>query len=86
MKTFILYYAIINLITFTTFAVDKYKAQNHRYRIPERTLFTLSLFGGAIGGLLAMHIFRHKTRKPAFVWGMPLLLAVQIVLAWYFMR
>ncbi|NLB18416.1 MAG: DUF1294 domain-containing protein, partial [Syntrophomonadaceae bacterium] len=34
--------------------------------------------GGALGGLIAMHLFRHKTKHLIFLWGIPLILMVQI--------
>ncbi len=75
----LIYIIIINIITFTLFGMDKSKALNHKRRIRESTLLGLSFFGGASGGLLAIYIFRHKTRKPYFVYGIPLMMAVQIL-------
>lgn len=46
--------------------VDKQKAKSHKWRIKERTLFTISLIGGAIGGFFGMFCFHHKNRKPKF--------------------
>ncbi len=79
----LIYIIIINIITFTLFGMDKSRAVQHRRRIRESTLLGLSFFGGGSGGLLAMYIFRHKTRKPYFVYGLPLMVLVQI-LAIYF--
>ncbi len=79
----LIYIVIINIITFIIFGMDKLKAINHKKRIRESTLLGLSFFGGAAGGLLAMYIFRHKTRKPYFSYGLPLMVLVQI-LAIYF--
>ena len=56
-------FGVISLITFIIYVVDKIKAQNGAWRIPEKTLLLFSFFGGALGGLLAMSIARHKTRK-----------------------
>lgn len=77
------YLIIINLITFTVFAVDKFNAIHHRSRVRVATLFRLSLIGGSIGGLAAMYLFRHKTRKLNFTFGMPLILLIQIILLFY---
>ena len=57
---------LINLITFSVFGYDKQLAKNRKNRISERSLFLLMLFGGTIGGLLAMLVFRHKTKKTSF--------------------
>jgi len=61
------YLVIINLITFFFFGIDKAKASwRSRSRISEKTLWTLSLIGGSVGALIAMHTFRHKTKKLSF--------------------
>ena len=39
----ITYLALINIITFIVFGVDKYKARNHKWRVPEATLFLLAI-------------------------------------------
>ena len=56
----------INIVTFLIYGVDKYCARYNRYRISEYTLFVLSFFGGSIGAILGMKIFRHKTKKNKF--------------------
>ena len=45
---------------------DKMQAIRGGRRIPEAKLFTVAMAGGAVGGLLGMQIWRHKTKKPAF--------------------
>ena len=78
------YLAIINIITLILFASDKKKAIRHQWRIPEIALLGISAVGGAIGGYLAMQIFRHKTKKPIFRLTMPLLAILQIAVILYF--
>ena len=46
--------------------VDKIKAQAGKWRIPEKTLLLLGFFGGFLGGILGMQLFRHKTHKLYF--------------------
>lgn len=72
------YLIIINLITFLAFYADKQKAKMgmDKVRTPENVLLTLSLMGGVFMGILAMYIFRHKTRKAKFTLSMPLIAAV----------
>lgn len=62
----LIFYLIINVVTFAAFGVDKYKAIQRQWRIPEKTLLGLIVFGGGLGALLGMKVFRHKTRHPEF--------------------
>lgn len=78
-----IYLIAINIITFALFTADKVKAMRGRWRIRESTLLTSAFIGGAAGGLLAMYLCRHKTRKPRFVYGMPVMLVVQIMVLIY---
>ena len=50
------------MVTLVLYALDKIKAQNGLWRIPEKVLLGFSLLGGAVGGLLGMNLFRHKTK------------------------
>lgn len=68
-----IYLCIVNLIAFFIFGIDKLKAKRGSYRISEKTLITICAVGGALGGLLGMMIFHHKTQKPKFVITVPLL-------------
>lgn len=81
-KLILLYLLIINAISFLLMLADKRKAQQNLWRIPEKTLFTAALFGGSIGSILGMYLFRHKTRHWYFVLGMPAILIAQITLVW----
>ncbi len=72
------YLAVVNVVTFVGFCIDKHRAVRGAYRISERTLIALSFAGGALGGLVAMRLLRHKTRKWYFAWGLPLFLLLQI--------
>jgi uncharacterized membrane protein YsdA (DUF1294 family) len=60
--------------------LDKHKAQKRQWRIPESTLFVLALIGGSVGSILGMRVFHHKTRHWYFVYGMPAILIVQVLL------
>ena len=73
--------AVINLVTFAVYGIDKAKAKRGAWRIPEKTLFLLPLLGGSLGALLGMRVFHHKTKHWYFVWGVPLILLAQIALA-----
>lgn len=62
----IIYLCAASAAAFTVYGADKLKAKKHLRRVPERILILLSLIGGAAGGLAAMQLFRHKTRKAYF--------------------
>ncbi len=74
------YFLIINLIGFLAMYIDKKRAIKGKWRIPEKTLFTITLLGGGIGTNLGMKLFRHKTKKGRFMLGLPTILAVEIIL------
>lgn len=74
------YLLVMNLIGFAIMGIDKYKAKKRAFRIPEATLFTVAAVGGSIGSIIGMYAFRHKTRHRRFVYGMPLILILQIAL------
>ena len=80
------YLILINIITFVAFFMDKFKAKRQKWRIPEKSLFFLSIIGGSIGGMLSMLIFRHKTQKWKFRLGIPLILLVQLLLVSYLIK
>lgn len=76
----IVYLLAINLVSFIVMGIDKKKAQKRAWRIPESTLFVLAIIGGSIGSVIGMQLFRHKTRHWYFVYGMPAILILQILL------
>lgn len=70
----------IDLVTFLVYGADKRRARRGGWRVPEATLIALAVLGGAGGALLAMILFRHKTRKPRFYVTVPLVLVAQLAL------
>lgn len=74
------YFIIMNLIGFLLMGIDKYRAKKRAFRIPEATLFIVAVIGGSIGSIIGMYAFRHKTRHWRFVYGMPFILFLQILL------
>lgn len=55
-------------------------------RIPEKTLFAAAAIGGTVGAIAGMWIFRHKTQHWYFVYGLPGILLVQLVIVWIAVR
>ena len=78
MKVALIYWFIMNLLGFSLMGMDKHKAIQGQYRIPEKVLFTTSLLGGSVGTWAGMYAFRHKTKHWYFVVGMPLIFFLQL--------
>lgn len=53
---------LMSVVTFFLYLSDKRRAERNDWRISEKALLLCSCFGGAIGGLVAMYLFRHKTQ------------------------
>lgn len=76
-------YLVASIAGFICMGLDKSRARKNTWRIPERTLLSLAVLGGAAGILLGMRVFRHKTKHVRFIWIVPLLLIVQVgLLLW----
>lgn len=71
------YYIIINVFAFALFGADKFRAKAKDWRVPESVLLFFGFIGGALGNLLAMFVFRHKTHKLKFALLLPLFLVLQ---------
>lgn len=81
-QVLVLYFVIINTAGFLAMGVDKRRSKSRRkWRISEAAMFTVALFGGTLGIIGGMYLFRHKTQKPAFQYGMPVILVLQILTA-----
>ncbi|CRK84366.1 DUF1294 domain-containing protein [Neobacillus massiliamazoniensis] len=72
---------IMNIIGLMIMGIDKNRAIKHKYRIRERTLWLVAIFGGAIGTTIGMQVYRHKTKHLSFKIGFPLLAILEIVLS-----
>ncbi len=89
----IIYLVAINVATFFTYGIDKWKAKRSKWRIRERALLGLAVLGGSIGAWLGMKVWHHKTQHKGgtcdvdnivggyqFKYGIPLILVAQIVI------
>lgn len=61
----VIIFAVINVIAFFIYGIDKKKAIEKEWRIPESTLLAVSFFG-PWGAMAGMNVYRHKTQKPKF--------------------
>ena len=59
-------WAVINVTVFALYGVDKHRAIQGAWRIPETTLLTGTWLLGGVGAWMAMRIFRHKTKHAVF--------------------
>lgn len=71
---------LLSIFTFFLFVHDKHCAQKGDWRVPEFVLLFLAAAGGAMGALLAMYLYRHKTQKIQFANGVPLMIIIQTLL------
>lgn len=83
-KILCIYYVVINMITFSLFAVDKIKAIKKAWRIREIILLGLCFLGGGTGGFLAMDLCNHKVNSMHFMVGVPMMICAHLVLIVFF--
>jgi len=74
---------ILNIFGFILVSLDKYKAKNRMWRIPERSFFLLSILGGGVGVYIGLFFFNHKTRHWYFMTIIPLIILAQIISIYY---
>ena len=86
-KIITVYLLLINVTSFIFCAYDKSAAKRGGWRIPEKTLFLLSFLGGSPVMFLSMRLLRHKTKHKRFMFGIPLIMVLQIsiVLGLYYL-
>lgn len=84
MKYYLLFLAVMSIVAFIMYGADKSKAKRGTWRIPEAALLGVGFCGGAIGALIAMNTFRHKT-KHWYFWVVNVIgLALHAVIAYHF--
>ena len=76
----LIYLIIMNIIAFIVYGIDKWKAQRNRWRISEKMLLFIAVIGGSVGALAGMYTFHHKTLHKKFTIGVPLILAIQVMI------
>ncbi|MCL2670781.1 MAG: DUF1294 domain-containing protein [Clostridiales bacterium] len=85
----IAYLTLLSAIAIVITVHDKRAARQHNARrVPERSLLTISLLGGALAMLITMCLVRHKTKHAKFMVGLPLIILLQLgvtFLLWWFL-
>lgn len=71
---------LVNFIAFVLMGLDKRRARREQWRISEKTLFLPAVLGGSLGAIAGMRLFHHKTKHWYFRYGLPALLALQVLL------
>ena len=79
----LIYLAVINMVTFFMYGIDKWKAKKSKWRIRETALLGLAVLGGSIGAWLGMKVWHHKTLHKKFKYGVPAIIIVQLALIGY---
>ena len=79
----LIYLAVINVVTFFMYGIDKWKAKKSKWRIRETALLGFAVLGGSIGAWLGMKVWHHKTLHKKFKYGVPAIIIVQLALIVY---
>ena len=80
MEFLLIYLLIISIISCIITIYDKHCAIRGKWRVKEFTLLLLSIMGGSAFMYLTMLAIRHKTRKPKFMVGIPIIILCQILI------
>ena len=80
MESLIYLFAAWNLAVLCLYGIDKFKAVRKMWRISETALILPTFLLGALGGVLGMIIFNHKTSKIKFRLLIPLAVMENIAL------
>jgi uncharacterized membrane protein YsdA (DUF1294 family) len=81
---FYTYGIAINCFAYALMWYDKHQAKKKENRISENKLFFIALIFGAIGIYLGMKApIYHKAAKVKFKWGIPFLIALNVVAFMY---
>lgn len=76
----LIYLAVMNVVTFFMYGVDKWKAKRSKWRVSEAVLILMAVLGGSVGAWLGMKAWHHKTQHKKFRYGLPFILIAQIAI------
>lgn len=85
-KYYLIFIIIMSIITFILYGIDKAKSKHNAWRIKEATLLLFSIFGGAIGGYIAMLAFHHKTKHWYFTIVNILGFTIHVVIGYFLLK
>ena len=78
-KVLLIYFIVINFVTFIIYGIDKWKAKKNKWRISEATLLWMAAIGGSIGAQFGINVWHHKTMHKKFIYGIPAIIILQCV-------
>lgn len=73
-------FVMMNVISFSMYGIDKYRAFNNLWRIRESVLLAVTWLMGGVGAWLGMRVFRHKTKHRLFRLNASVASVIQLVL------
>jgi len=73
----------VNIISYLVVWYDKKQAKTGGWRVPEKRFLFLSFIGGATGIYLGMRKFRHKTKHALFIYGIPIMIIVNVTILYF---
>ena len=76
------YVVLINLFGIGSFFIDKKYAVYNEFRISEKTLVFIALLGGFVGSVTGMYLFRHKNKKPSFIFKLSIAIIANLMSAY----
>lgn len=74
---FMAYWAVTNIVAIILTVSDKRRAERHKRRIPENVLLLWAALSGCIVMYATMRLVHHKTRKPKFMVGIPIIFILE---------
>ncbi len=80
MKILLVYLIIINIVAVLVTVHDKLAAKRRQRRVRERTLLLISALGGSPCMYITMLLIRHKTKKPKFMIGIPVIFFAELAI------
>lgn len=81
---FVIFVALISVISVMITVYDKVASMAKKWRIPEKVLMMFGFFGGATAMYITMQLIRHKTKHKKFMIGLPCFIVIHIVLVFVF--
>lgn len=74
----VVYLIVANIVAVCLTIHDKRMAVRHRYRVPEKVLLLWAALSGCVLMYVTMHLIHHKTQKPKFMVGIPVIFVFEL--------